>query len=328
MSRQFTETDQNSKVDKPLVIGLYGPSTSGKTYSALRLATGIQSVVGGEIGFIDTEACRALAYKDEFSFRHLNFGAPFDPLSYLEAIKHFVDGGCKTVIVDSMTHEHDGVGGVLEMHEAEMDRMAGNDWKKRERVNQAAWIKPKAARRKLINYIVQQNLRLIMCFRAKEKTKPVKGGGIVNLGWMHVGGDEFAYECILRALLPPGSRGVPRWESEEIGEKLIINLPRQFADMFADGRPLDEKHGAALAQWNVGKSSSAPPPPPPTKTTENATVTPEDKAAYIKLLHNAANLASLQAHFKSAWNWAKKDGDTESQQAIKAKYDECKARFS
>jgi ABC-type sulfate/molybdate transport systems ATPase subunit len=39
----------------PLLIGLTGPSGGGKTFSALRLATGIQQVTGGDIYFVDTE---------------------------------------------------------------------------------------------------------------------------------------------------------------------------------------------------------------------------------------------------------------------------------
>jgi hypothetical protein len=57
-------------------------------------------------------------------------------------------------------------------------------------------------------------------------------------------------------------------------------------------------------------------------------VTPADKAAYLKLLQNAANMASLQATFRDAWRWAEKDGDNESRDEIKKKYDECKQRFS
>ncbi len=39
----------------PLLLGLAGPSGSGKTYSALRLATGIAKVAGGDVVVIDTE---------------------------------------------------------------------------------------------------------------------------------------------------------------------------------------------------------------------------------------------------------------------------------
>src|SRR4029079_18921024 len=98
----------------PLLVGLVGPSGGGKTFSALRLAKGFQRVTGSEVYFIDTEARRALHYADRFQFRHVAFGAPFGPLDYLAAIQHCVAKGAKTIIVDSMSHEHEGPGGVLE----------------------------------------------------------------------------------------------------------------------------------------------------------------------------------------------------------------------
>ena len=42
----------------PLIVGITGSSFSGKTVSALRLATGMQRVYGGEIGMDDTESRR------------------------------------------------------------------------------------------------------------------------------------------------------------------------------------------------------------------------------------------------------------------------------
>src|SRR5690348_3446471 len=98
----------------PLLIGLTGPSGSGKTFSALRLAMGVQKVVGGDIFGIDTEAKRMLHYADKFKFRHIPFVAPFDPLSYLDALRHCQNKGAKTVIIDSTSHLHEGAGGTLE----------------------------------------------------------------------------------------------------------------------------------------------------------------------------------------------------------------------
>jgi ABC-type dipeptide/oligopeptide/nickel transport system ATPase subunit len=77
----------------PLLIGLMGPSGSGKTYSALRLATGIQEVTGGDIYFIDSEARRALHYADSFKFKHVQLDPPFGSLDYLAAIEHCVKQG-------------------------------------------------------------------------------------------------------------------------------------------------------------------------------------------------------------------------------------------
>ena len=113
----------------PLLIGLTGPSGSGKTFSALRIATGIKEVVGGEIFVVDTEQRRALHYAERFDFKHVNFEAPFGSLDYLEALRFCKAQGAGVVVIDSCSHEHDGPGGLLEQHETELTRMAGDDYK-------------------------------------------------------------------------------------------------------------------------------------------------------------------------------------------------------
>ena len=251
-----TFEDRPATRDKvPLLVGLMGPSGSGKTFSALRLATGIQQVSGGDIYFIDTEARRGLHYADRFKYRHMEFGAPFGSLDYLAAITHCVKKGAGVVIVDSMSHEHEGPGGVLEQHEQELDRMAGQDYGKRNSMNLIAWAKPKAARRQLISGLLQLNCNFVFCFRAKEKAKPVKKDGkttIENQGWMPIAGEEFVYEQTVNCLLLPSSNGIPTWRTEEPGEKAMMKLPEQFRHMFGAGQTLDETIGAAMAEWATG----------------------------------------------------------------------------
>ena len=104
-SRVFEDLPATRK-KVPLFIGLVGCSGSGKTMSALRLATGMQRVTGGDIFGVDSEADRMLFYADTFKFRHVHFGAPFDPLSYLSAVEHCVKKGATTIIVDSASHLH------------------------------------------------------------------------------------------------------------------------------------------------------------------------------------------------------------------------------
>lgn len=251
MTRSFSAVAAH-RDQVPLLVGLMGPSGSGKTFSALRLATGIQRVAGGDIYYIDTESKRSLHYADTFTFKHVEFVAPFGSDDYLEALRFCIKAGAKTVVVDSMSHEHEGPGGYLDFHGREVERMAGGDYAKAERVKMAAWIKPSAARRKLINGILQLNANFIFCFRAKEKTKPKQGGGIQELGWMPIAGDEFLFEQTLNCLLPPASKGVPQWTSEQVGERAMMKLPRQFERLFADKRPLDEDHGTGLAEWARG----------------------------------------------------------------------------
>jgi ABC-type dipeptide/oligopeptide/nickel transport system ATPase subunit len=246
----------------PILVGLYGPSGSGKTFSALRLATGMQRVVGGEIFCADTESRRALHYADLFKFRHLEFTAPFSPLDYLAAMEHCVQRGALTMIVDSMSHEHEGPGGVLEMHEQEVARLSGGDPRKAERVNMLAWAKPKAARRRLINTVLQLGCNAIFCFRAKEKIKLESGKPPKDLGWMPIAGDEFAYEMTVNCALHPASGGVPTWDSEMPGERAMMKLPRQFEALFSELRPLCEEIGEAMARWAAGDAAPKQAAPP------------------------------------------------------------------
>lgn len=233
-----------TRAQTPLLIGLMGPSGSGKTFSALRLATGIQRVSGGDIFFIDTEARRALHYAEQFKFRHIDFKAPFGPLDYLAAIEHCKERGARTIIIDSQSHEHEGPGGVLEMHDAEMN----GDFKK----SMIAWKRPKMERRRLLNSLLQMPINFIFCFRAKEKLKPQPGKEPTNLGFMPICGEEFVFEMTANALLLPHSGGVPTWISDFQGEKLMMKLPAQFESLFRNPEPLSEKTGEAMAQWARG----------------------------------------------------------------------------
>lgn len=243
----------------PLLVGLMGASGSGKTYSALRLATGIQKVSGGDIYFIDTESRRGLHYADKFKFKHVPFVAPFGSLDYLAALQFCVNHGAGVVVVDSMSHEHEGPGGMIDLQDQIVDRMAGQDYAKRERVKMLAWAEPKAKRRALINGILQLNSNFVFCFRAKNTSKPVKRDGknvVEPQGFMPIAGDEFVYEQTLNALLMPGSGGVPTWQSDMPGEHTMIKLPEQFLGLASRRVPLDEKVGERLAAWASGGEAS------------------------------------------------------------------------
>jgi hypothetical protein len=248
----FDFVENAKRESTPLLIGLVGPSGGGKTKSALRLAAGIQKVRGGKLVGIDTEARRMLHFADEFQLTYLEFKAPFSSVRYLEALKVAAakaEGG--VVVVDSMSHEHEGEGGYLEYHESELDRMAGNDWKKRERVTFTAWIKPAQDRRRLINSILQMNCAFVFCFRAKEKLKLVKGQEPIQLGWQAIAGEEFAFEMTVRCLLPPGVEGVPDWSAEAFR----LGVPKRgeaHRPLIPDGAQLSEAIGERLAQWAKG----------------------------------------------------------------------------
>lgn len=240
----------------PLLLGLVGPSGSGKTMSALRLATGIQSVVGGKIAAIDTEARRMLHYAERFAFEYLEFGQPFGGDRYLEAVQAAVDMGAKTIIVDSMSHEHEGPGGHLDYHDQEVKRLVEAGGFKTDFAAQIpAWTRPSARRRKLINGLLQQPVNMIFCFRAKEKIKLMKRNGKtepVELGWQAIAGEEFVYEMTDRFLLVPGCQGRPSFTDESWATG-VPKLPDEHRDFLPEGAQLNEDIGALLAQWALGK---------------------------------------------------------------------------
>lgn len=90
-------------------IALTGPAGSGKTYTALTLATHLAE----KVAVVDTEHGRALEYRDRFTFRHL---APssFDPRTLTTYLAAAAEHGYGAIIIDSLSHYWMGTGGALE----------------------------------------------------------------------------------------------------------------------------------------------------------------------------------------------------------------------
>jgi hypothetical protein len=132
----------------------------------------------------------------------------------MEAIKAADEAGYPVIVVDSTSHEHAGEGGLLDWHEEELQRMAGDDWKRREAVKMAAWIKPKMAHKQMVQRLLQVRAHLILCFRAEEKVEMVRGDDgkmkIVPKGWMPICEKNLPYELTVSLLLTPEAPGVPK----------------------------------------------------------------------------------------------------------------------
>lgn len=243
----------------PLIIGLAGPTKSGKTYSAHRLAVGLAN--GGPVAMINAEGAKGHQYSDRFNYVATDLTAPFRPERYTEALQAALalEPRPAVVIIDSLSHMHDGPGGLIEYHEDELDRMAGKDMGKRLRMTWSAWITPKAKENEFIYAMLGADCHLILCFRAKEKLKIVKGKDPIELGWQPIAGERVAFETIFTLTLPPHSKGVP--------DLAVSEMRTPFDEIVPAGRPLDEQTGEALARWAAGSGSSSPdpgqPPAPP-----------------------------------------------------------------
>lgn len=232
----------------PLILGIAGPSRSGKTYSALRIALGL---VGGEpsrVFVIDTERGRARQYADKFGgFLHCLLDPPFAYSRYAEMIAAAVKDGAGVVVVDSASHAHEGEGGMLDQHEAELDRMAADDWQKRERAKFTAWIKPKRALGEFVHQLMRVEVPVICCFRAKERLrmqKNTKGRQEpVPIGLRAICSDELTFEMSSLFMLPEGAKGVPDLDAPGTGLREPIDA------MTKRGDQLSEDFGKSLAKW-------------------------------------------------------------------------------
>jgi len=222
----------------------------------MRLAQGI----AGDKPFavVDTEAGRAKHYADKFKFDHGDLRPPFRPDNYIEAIKQADEQGYPVIVVDSMSHEHAGDGGLLDWHEEELTRMAGTDWKKREACNMAAWVKPKMSHKQMMGKLLQVRAHLILCFRAEEKVEMKKVDGKTKIvpkvsatgknGWIPVCEKNLPYELTVSLLLTADNPGVP----------LPIKFQEQHKKLFPLDRQITEESGRLIAQWAKGSETAKP----------------------------------------------------------------------
>lgn len=240
----------------PLIIGLSGGTGSGKTYSAMRLAKGMAQ--GKPFCVIDTENGRASHYADQFTFDVLDLRAPFTPDAYAQAISAADKAGYPVIVVDSMSHVWAGDGGVLDWQEDELERMAGQDYSRREACKMAAWIKPKLAHKHMMSTFLQVKAHLIPCFRAEEKIEMVKVNGKMEVrkkeslvgkdGWVPICEKNVPFECTCSFLLLASHPGQPH----------PIKLQEQHKSFFKQASAIDEYAGELLAKWALGGSAPKP----------------------------------------------------------------------
>jgi hypothetical protein len=226
-----------------LLIALAGASGSGKTYSALELATGLSP--SGKIAFIDTEARRGLHYAGQFQFMHADMRPPFKPASFIEGIKAAEASGAEVVIIDSFSHEYDGEGGIMDW----ADRLAESGTK-----SPGNWKEPKLAHKKMMNALLQCRAHLIFCLRADEKIEIVRENGktaIKPLGWIPICEKRFMYEMTASFTLTPDRPGRPSYS-------LPHKLQQQHRAMFPEGEPISRASGQALAAWAHGGAATQP----------------------------------------------------------------------
>lgn len=216
-----------------VLIGLAGPTGCGKTYSALRFATGLAGKTG-KIGFVDTEAGRGLHYARKFNFHHGILAPPFDPEAYAQAVEQYEKDGFDVIIVDSMSHEYAGEGGIQDW----ADRLESGGMK-----SPLNWSEPKSAHKRMVNRFLQCRAHLIFCLRAEEKIKVEMVNGkriVVPVGFKPICEKNFMYEQTASFMMTDTAPGVPQ----------PIKLQDQHKEAFPDAQRIDEEAGKKLAAWS------------------------------------------------------------------------------
>jgi hypothetical protein len=146
-----------------LRLALTGPSGSGKTYSAILMAKGF----GGKVAVIDTEHGSASLYCHLLDFDVMELTAPYSPERYIAAIQEAEKAGYDVLIIDSISHEWNGTGGMLQINEqVAQAKFRGNTW--------SAWSESDPRHRKFIDAMLQSNMHVIVTMRSKTETAQEK----------------------------------------------------------------------------------------------------------------------------------------------------------
>ena len=209
-------------------ILIEGPSGSGKSYSAIRLAKGI----GGKIAAIDTEHGSLSMYSDLGEFDVMELSAPFSPDRYCAAIREAEQAGYDVLIIDSITHEWSGEGGCLDIK----DKLPGaNDW--------AKWSKVTPMHQRFIETMLQSPLHIIATVRSKtewtlDENKPKK----IGTAPQQRDGMDFEFTMVF---------------SVQAGNHVASVTKDRTAQFDGYLQVIDETTGKRIADW-LGSGADAP----------------------------------------------------------------------
>lgn len=151
--KQFIKAERgNCKIK----MAIQGPSGSGKTYSSLLIAYGLTKD-WNKIAVLDTENGSANLYSHLGKYSVLNLKAPYTPEEYIDAIETSVKQGFECLIIDSLSTEWNGAGGILDIHGS----IPGNTF--------TAWSRVTPRHNAFIQAILQSNIHIIGTMRSKTE---------------------------------------------------------------------------------------------------------------------------------------------------------------
>lgn len=275
-----------SRTKGKLRIGLFGVAGAGKTLSSLRLAYGLHPN-WDEIGYVDTEHGSAALYagmtKAGFtvgSFKHGNLEPPYSPEAYIDAIKQLEQLGCKVIVVDSISHEWNGKGGLLEI----VDTIGATKYRGN---GMAAWKDATPRHQRFIDAMLMSSAHVIACGRSKmEYAQGENASGkktVEKLGMAPVTRDGFDYEMTV---------------GFDIAQNHHAVSTKDRTGLFDGKDPmvLTEKHGQQILDWYESGTAEAevigtfttPPPEQPATIYDGGQPMGNPDSYYDELAGNSA----------------------------------------
>ncbi len=233
-----------SRAGMRFLISLYGLSETGKTYSAIRLAAGMEPDPAKRM-LLDTEGGqRGRAYVDAVpgGYLYASLSPPFTPERYIEALDDIEAAGINVLVIDSISHAWFAEGGILDMVESASEK---NDM--------AKWAKPKRRLGKMTRRLLSSDMHIILCSRAKQPLieevvdgrKKLTPGPVVP-----VQEKSLRYDMtVMGHMLGDGRFNV----TAPAGK-----CPGPLRDVFATGETMTEDMGRKLIAWIGGADVRSP----------------------------------------------------------------------
>lgn len=192
------EIKKATKEQSRLRMSIHGPAGSGKTFTALKIATAMCR----RVCLIDTECGSASKYADEFSFDVLEVGDDFSPERLIDMLAHIAKQGFDGIVIDSLTHFWNGSGGFLELVDREVARMRAKGNKPD---SFAAWKVVDPVYKRMIHAIHTNPAHEFITIRAKTEYAKVEGDNgrtkIQKLGMAPEIRENFQYEMDVEGML-------------------------------------------------------------------------------------------------------------------------------
>lgn len=312
-----TRTKRNAR------IGVFGPSSSGKTYTSLILARAIANAVTGKedqpFVVIDAEAGRVELYADlaDFKpFKVIPVKPPFSPDHYIAAV-HFAEkaidslGLAPVCVIDTISPEWAGEGGVQTIVDEATARMGGNKW--------GAWAVATPAHNRFVDTMLQSPLHIICNMRSKTKWALDDKNRPRKVGLEPVQREELEYEFdlvlrmdmtntaeVTKTFLPELTLGL---NIEKPGASLaepIIAWLQTGADHGAepDGYSVQRREGQTVAAPVEGEPGEEQPAETAAKTNGGEKVKPATKGTITKLINDLDSAHPDYEHL----TWADSEG--------------------